>query len=112
MDIGNKLIGYCGLYTDGKVGKKYALPKNIYCLFGTLKMQIDLIDTKPWLVCRYIQESARLRSRGREILFGPYTRKCLNLMYGPGELLYVMYVGTVRCQQQWLVVVVVASADD
>ena len=37
-------------------------------------------------------------------------------MYGPGELLYVMYVGTVRCQQQWLVVVVVvvvvASADD
>ena len=51
----NKLIGYCGLYTYGKVGKKYALPKkNIYCLFGTLKMQIDLIDTKPWLVCRYI----------------------------------------------------------
>ena len=59
--------------------------KNIYCLFGTLKMQIDLIDTKLWLVCRYIQESARLRSRGRETQFGPYTRKCLNLMYGPGE---------------------------
>ena len=28
----NKLIGYCGLYTDGKVGKKYALPKK-YLLF-------------------------------------------------------------------------------